>query len=132
MIYIEIITKFFVCIYEALWTRDGIGHLGGATPGKICMNLRVIHVDAVVPLPNQPAANVNNINQMPLRALVFPAQNLGFKRALTRAFAKNLLMALMFPLCFIMLFFRNNRTCYDIMTKTIVVEENSAPVLRRL
>lgn len=132
MIYIEIITKFFVCIYEALWTRDGFGRLGGATPGKYVLGLRIMYVEAVVPLPQQPAANVNHLHNMPLRALIFPAQNLGFRRAFTRALAKNLLMALMFPLCFIILFFRNNRTSYDIMTKTIVVEENSAPVLRRL
>lgn len=136
MIYIELITKFFVCIYEALWTREGMGNLGGATPGKFCMGLRVLYVEAVVALPaaagQAAAAPQGGQITTPLRALVFPAQNLGFRRAFTRALAKNLMMALMFPLCFIMLFFRNNRTSYDIMTKTIVVEENATPVLRRL
>lgn len=61
----------------------------------------------------------------------FSGSNLGFKKALLRALAKNLLMALLFPFCFAMFFFRSNRTSYDIMTKTIVVEENPAPVLRR-
>lgn len=61
----------------------------------------------------------------------FTGANLGFKKALLRALAKNLLMALLFPFCFAMFFFRSNRTSYDIMTKTIVVEENAAPVLRR-
>lgn len=139
MIYIELITKFFVCIYEALWTREGMGNLGGATPGKFCMGLRLLYVEAVVALPAAggqpgvaPAAAAGGQITTPLRALVFPAQNLGFRRAFIRALAKNLMMALMFPLCFIMLFFRNNRTSYDIMTKTIVVEENATPVLRRL
>ena len=132
IIYIEIMTKIIVCVYEALWTKDGpFGYLGGATPGKIFMRLRILHVEAVVPIVQPPVANFQHISQTPLRALVFPAQNLGFKRAFCRAVSKNLLVTLLFPLCFVMLFFRNNRTAYDIMTKTVVVEENRAPVFRR-
>lgn len=136
MIYIEIITKIFVCFYEAFWTRQGHGiHIGGATPGKIFMGIRILYVEAVMPIdpiPQQPQpANINNLAQNSLRALIFPAQNPGFKRTFCRALAKNLLMALLFPLCFVVLFFRNNRTSYDILTKTIVVEENPQPVLRR-
>lgn len=134
MIYIEIITKIFVCFYEALWTRQGHGaNIGGATPGKIFMGIRILYVEAVLPLDPaaQQPANLNNLPQTSLRALIYPAQNPGFKRAFGRALAKNLLMALLFPLCFVVLFFRNNRTSYDILTKTIVVEENAQPVLRR-
>lgn len=139
MIYVEIVTKVFVCIYEAMWTRQGQRHMGGATPGKILMGIRILYVEAVVPLDQagqnlqgQPLQFNNMGQQQPLRALLFPAQNPGFKRAFSRAFSKNLLMALLFPLCFVMLFFRNNRTSYDIMTKTIVVEENPVPILRRI
>lgn len=143
MIYIELATKFFVCVYEALWTRHGMDRVGGATPGKLIMGLRILYVDAVVPLPPspppagapavQPAAGAAaQLRTDPLRALIYPAQNLGFRRAMMRAVAKNLLMTLMFPVCFIMLFYRNNRTIYDVATKSIVVEDNAAPVLRRL
>lgn len=90
------------------------------------MGLRIIHIEALVSLDPLPV-NVH----LPIRALVFPAQNLGFMRAFARAVAKNVIIALMFPLCFVVLFFKNNRTGYDIMTKTIVVEENHAPVFRR-
>lgn len=146
MLYVEVVTKFFVCVYEALWTRGGIDQPGGATPGKFAMGLRVLYVEAVVPLPplNPAAADANaaggglgaiqQLRQAPLRALVYPAQNMGFQRAMVRALAKNVLMTLMFPLCFIMLFYRNNRTSYDVATRTIVVESAGAsgPVLRRL
>lgn len=128
---LEIITRIGVCFYEALWTMTGHVYVGGATPGKILMGIRIVHVEAVVPLePVQPGMNINNTGR-PLRALLYPASNLGFRRALFRSVAKNVLMALLFPMCFIMLFFKNNRTGYDIMTKTIVVEENHAPTLRR-
>lgn len=134
MVYIEIITKIVVCFYEALWTRQSHGQIiGGATPGKIVMGIRILYVEAVLPLDPIPPVdiNLNQLNHTPLRALVFPGSNLGFKKALLRALAKNLLMALLFPFCFAMFFFRSNRTSYDIMTKTIVVEENPTPVLRR-
>lgn len=72
------------------------------------------------------------IQQNPINKTEITAgSNLGFRKALLRALAKNLLMALLFPFCFAMFFFRSNRTSYDIMTKTIVVEENPAPVFRR-
>lgn len=135
MIYIELTCKIAGCIYEAMCTRHGLEQMGGATPGKIAMGLRVLYVEAYVMLP-APVPGVLPAGQLrsaPMRALVFPAQNLGFRRALIRAIAKNVLMTLMFPVCFIMLFHRNNQTVYDVATKSIVVEEHRAPpVLRRL
>lgn len=142
MIYMELVIKMFVCLYEALWTRHGFDQVGGATPGKLLMGLRILYVEAVVVLPQanpplveRPAGGglvVRVRRPVPLRALIFPAQNLGFQRALMRSAAKNLLMALMFPVCFFMLFYRNNRTSYDVATKSIVVEDNPARVLRRV
>lgn len=126
LLFLEVITKIAVCFYEAMWTFSGQNIIGGATPGKMMMGIRIIHVDAVVPLEPLPIG----VNQ-PLRALLYPASNPGFKRALCRAGAKNLLMALLFPMCFVMFFFKHNRTGYDLITKTIVVEENIAPILRR-
>ncbi|XP_055534129.1 protein FAM8A1 [Wyeomyia smithii] len=132
LIFLEVITKFAVCIYETLWTIHGQGQIGGASPGKMLMGIRIVHVEAVVLLDApQPGINNNNNNQNPIRALLYPAANPGFKRALCRSVAKNVLIALFFPMCFLMFFFKHNRTMYDIMTKTIVVEDNPAPVLRR-
>uniref|UniRef100_A0A023EPK3 Putative secreted protein n=1 Tax=Aedes albopictus TaxID=7160 RepID=A0A023EPK3_AEDAL len=132
LIFLEIITKFAVCIYETLWTIHGNGQIGGATPGKMLMGIRIVHVEAVVLLdPPQQAALAGNNQQNPIKALLYPATNPGFKRALCRSVAKNALIALFFPMCFLMFFFKHNRTMYDIMTKTIVVEDNPAPVLRR-
>lgn len=121
MLYAEVVTKFIVCVYEALWTLSGIEQPGGATPGKICMKLRVLHAEAIVSLPPavQPAP-AGGLRQAPHRVIIFPAQNMGFQRALLRALVKNLLMTLVFPLCFIM--YPNNRTSYDVATRTVVVE----------
>lgn len=131
LLLVEIITKILVCFYEALWTAQGSTFVGGATPGKIIMGLRILYVEGVMPLDQfPPGFNLNNSIRM--RALLFPAANPGFKRAFLRAIAKNMLMTLMFPMCFVLLFFRHNRTGYDVMTKTIVVEENAVPVHRRL
>lgn len=130
LIFLEIITKCAVCIYETMWTINGQGQIGGATPGKMLMGIRIVHVEAVVLLnPPQPGMAANNQN--PIRALLYPATNPGFKRALCRSVAKNALIALFFPMSFLVFFFKHNRTIYDIMTKTIVVEDNPAPVLRR-
>lgn len=133
LLLVEIITKVLVCFYEAMWTAQGQTYIGGATPGKIVMGIRILYVEGVVPL-GQPAAQpgINFNNSVQMRALLYPAANPGFRRALLRAIAKNMLMTLMFPMCFVLLFFRNNRTGYDVMTKTIVVEEHPTPVRRRL
>uniref|UniRef100_A0A1Q3FH54 Putative conserved plasma membrane protein n=1 Tax=Culex tarsalis TaxID=7177 RepID=A0A1Q3FH54_CULTA len=132
LIFLEIITKCAVCVYETLWTIHGQGQIGGATPGKMLMGIRIVHVDAVVLLdPPAPAGGLVANQQTPIRALLYPAANPGFRRALCRSVAKNALIALFFPMCFLMFFFRHNRTMYDVMTKTIVVEDNPAPVLRR-
>ncbi|XP_059622845.1 protein FAM8A1 [Phlebotomus argentipes] len=129
LLILEIVTKLAVCVYEAAWTAQGHGILGGATPGKIIFGLRVLYVDDVMPLEPPPPIGLNMGASM--KALIYPATNPGFRRALFRAVTKNAMMALLFPMCIIMFFFRNNRTGYDILTSTIVVEENPAPVFRR-
>lgn len=119
-----------VCIYEAMWTAQGHSTIGGATPGKIIMGIRILYVEAVLPIGQMNIEpNFNTSAQM--RAIMYPALNPGFRRAFLRAIAKNMLMTLMFPMCFVLLFFRNNRTGYDVMTKTIVVEENPVPIRRQ-
>lgn len=113
MVYIEIITKIVVCFYEgmvrthvvcfiiqqwlvqlgilyfilptALWTRQSHGQIiGGATPGKIVMGIRILYVEAVVPLDPVPPVdiNLNQLNHTPLRALVFPGNGMEFNFSL--------------------------------------------------
>lgn len=131
LLLVEILTKVMVCIYEAMWTAQGQSIIGGATPGKIIVGIRILYVEAVVPIGQIPVEpNFNVSTQM--RAIMYPAANPGFRRAFLRAIAKNMLMTLMFPMCFVLLFFRNNRTGYDVMTKTIVVEENPVPIRRQI
>ncbi|EDW09633.1 protein FAM8A1 [Drosophila mojavensis] len=124
LILIELLTKLLVCCYECLWTV----FYNGATPGKSLMKIRILYVEAVVPMqaPVMPQF-VFQAQREPLRALVYPAETPSFFRALLRAFAKNLVMTLLFPICVIMVFFKNNRTAYDVITKTIVVEANRNP-----
>ncbi|KAH8384575.1 hypothetical protein KR093_001491, partial [Drosophila rubida] len=125
LLLIELLTKLIVCCYECLWTV----FYNGATPGKSLMKIRILYVEAVVPMqaPVMPHF-VFQAQREPLRALLYPAETPSFVRALMRAFAKNLVMTLLFPICVVMIFFKNNRTAYDIITKTIVVENNANPV----
>ncbi|XP_037821660.1 protein FAM8A1 [Lucilia sericata] len=132
----EIATKLFVCLYEAVLTT----FFNGASVGKHIMGLSIKYVEAMLPLPNNglPAQPIPQIQlgfqaaRVQMRALLFPAETPNFKRAFVRAVAKNVILSLLFPMFFLMVFFKNNRTAYDIMTKTIVVETSSQPlVLRR-
>lgn len=118
---LEIVTKIVACLYESFFTSSAIQ----ATPGKLLMRLRIIHADGMIPLEPQ-------INHGGIRALIFPATSITFKRALFRSIGKNLLITLMFPMYFIMFFFRSNQLIYDLVAKTVVVEHTRIqPVLQR-
>ena len=101
------------------------------------MNLRIVYVEAIQHLPQAaaaaPAAQAAFSFQTapPMRALMLPAETPSIVRSCMRAIAKNLFMTLLFPMCFVIVFFKNNRTAYDILTKTVVVEGNVNAVLRR-
>lgn len=130
LLVLEIVTKLAVCIYEALWTAQARPNaLGGATPGKMLLGIRILYVEAVQVIDplRQPALN----NNQPMKALIWPAQNLGFQRALFRSLFKNLFITFLFPICFFLFFYKNNRTIYECLTKTIVVEEQPPPPLQR-
>ncbi|KAH8285415.1 hypothetical protein KR054_008955, partial [Drosophila jambulina] len=127
LLLIELLTKLTVCCYEAVWTAC----CNGATPGKSLMKIRIHYVEAVMPLQAPPLPQfVLQVQREPMRALLYPAQTPSLMRAFARALAKNLVMTLLFPICVVMIFFKNNRTAYDVMTKTIVVESNSNAVFR--
>ncbi|XP_035227353.1 protein FAM8A1-like [Stegodyphus dumicola] len=110
IIALEIIHRFVVCIFEALCIHKGIMGNGGATPGKSLMRLRVVSCHSVVPID----ANIIR---------VYPAGDIGIGWAMLRAFIKNFSLAFIFPICFTMFFFQHNRTAYDLICNSIVVEE---------
>ncbi|XP_012226875.1 protein FAM8A1 isoform X1 [Linepithema humile] len=112
---LEIIHRVIVCIFEAFWLQHGVyGYIGGATPGKYIMGLRVVQCQSITPVqrPNEP-----NL------VLVSPGTDLGLPLALGRSVAKNFVLAFLFPVCFSLFFFRFNRTGYDLICNSIVIED---------
>lgn len=117
---LEVVTKIVSCLYEAFFTVKL-----RATPGKLIMGIRILHSEAVMPLEQQ----LNH--SQGIRALIFPANQLTFLRALFRSIAKNLLISLLFPIYFMLFFYKSNQLVYDLLGKTVVVDFNPNPVLRR-
>lgn len=112
---LELIHRVIVCIFEAFWLQRGLnGHIGGATPGKSVMGLRVVQCRSVTPVERPDGRDV---------VLVTPGTDLGLPLALGRSVVKNLILAFLFPICFTLFFFRFNRTGYDLVCNSIVVEE---------
>lgn len=112
---LEIINRIIVCICEALWLQRGMnGRIGGTTPGKSIMGLRVVQCRSVVPAerPDDPDM-----------VYVQPGTDLGFPLAFGRAFIKTLILSSVFPICFGVFFFRFNRTGYDLICNSIVIED---------
>ncbi|XP_043467112.1 protein FAM8A1 [Leptopilina heterotoma] len=111
---LELVHRVIVCIFEAFWLQRGLyGHIGGATPGKSVMGLRVVQCRNVIPV-ERPDGEV---------VLVSPGTDLGLPLALGRSLVKNLILAFLFPICFSLCFFRFNRTGYDLICNSIVVED---------
>ncbi|XP_039300508.1 protein FAM8A1-like, partial [Nilaparvata lugens] len=99
---------------ETLWLAKSVGgRIGGATPGKTVMGLCVVRCDTITPLPLRTEHDV---------FLVKPGTDLGMRSAFLRSFIKNLVLAFFLPAN---LFSRvgHNRTIYDTICKTIVIEE---------
>ncbi|KMQ93134.1 protein fam8a1-like protein [Lasius niger] len=112
---LEVIHRVIVCIFEAFWLQHGVyGFIGGATPGKYMMGLRVVQCRSITPVerPNEPDM-----------VLVSPGTDLGLPLALGRSVVKNFVLAFLFPICFSLFFFRFNRTGYDLICNSIVVED---------
>jgi len=117
---LELIHRIGTCVFEALCLHRGSGGSGGATPGKKLLGLRVIRCEWAAPTLGE-------------RALVYPATDLGFGRALARSAVKNLSLTFLFPICFTLFAFQHNRTVYDIIGGSIVVEDrpNQRNAIRR-
>ncbi|KAK4871651.1 hypothetical protein RN001_015775 [Aquatica leii] len=109
---LEILHRCIVCCYETYWVV-----VQRATPGKRYMGLAIVEAVNIVPLPGQLQEVV----------LVTPAVNLSVKSAMFRSILKIIFIGLLLPFCFVSLFFKFNRTGYDMVTNSLVVEYNPDP-----
>eukprot|EP00095_Tigriopus_kingsejongensis_P001500 maker-scaffold1086_size63525-snap-gene-0.12 protein:Tk01500 transcript:maker-scaffold1086_size63525-snap-gene-0.12-mRNA-1 annotation:"protein fam8a1-like" len=117
IVVLEIIHRFVVCIYEIMCTFRGRSNMpGGATPGKLLMGLRIYRCDSIA------------MTTHPNRVKVSPATDLGLFWASIRSVIKNTSVALLFPVFMTFLFMPYNRTLYDVMSKSIVVEVDTDTV----
>lgn len=115
MLILEMIHRVIVCTFETFWLQHGVnGCIGGATPGKSLMGLRVVQCRNVIPVDRPDDPNL---------VLVSPGTDLGLPLALGRSVVKNLILTFLFPVCFTLFFFRFNRTVYDLLCNSIVVED---------
>lgn len=111
LIAMEIINRIFICIFETLCLRKGVGgQVGGTTPGKSLMGLRVVLCEQIYDGPGLQMVRV------------LPASDIGLWNALMRSVIKNFSLAFFFPVCFTVFFFQHNRAAYDIISNCIVVE----------
>uniref|UniRef100_A0A1B6JWX9 RDD domain-containing protein n=1 Tax=Homalodisca liturata TaxID=320908 RepID=A0A1B6JWX9_9HEMI len=110
---LEIIHRIVVCIFETFWLAGGVaGRVGGATPGKSMMGLRVVRCESVLPLSDNDET-----------VIVHPGSDLGLGWSFVRSFMKNLVLAVFLPFVATFYYFPFNRACYDMMCNTIVIEE---------
>ncbi|KAF5276695.1 hypothetical protein FQA39_LY06499 [Lamprigera yunnana] len=90
--------------------------LQGATPGKRYMGLTVVDAMNVVQLQGQ----LQNM------VLISPATKLTVKNAIIRSMLKTIVMCLLLPFCSLF-FYQYNRTKYDLIANSLVVEYNPNP-----
>ncbi|XP_048729166.1 protein FAM8A1-like [Ostrea edulis] len=110
LIALEIVNRMMITVFETLCLSKGIGGVvGGATPGKRMLGLKVVSCIHVIP-------------QTHGRVIVCPARDIGFFSALVRSVIKNFTMAFFFPACLTVFIFQHNRAAYDILAKTIVID----------
>ncbi|KAI5713155.1 hypothetical protein M8J76_016169 [Diaphorina citri] len=113
---LEIFFRIIVVLYEAFClshsaVRDG---MGGSTAGKSLLKLRVVRAESIVHVRDN-------------TVIVYPGTDLGFSNSLVRSFTKNIHVTIMIPISYLFFFFPYNRTVYDLLSKSIVIEE---PVVR--
>ncbi|CAG4977382.1 unnamed protein product [Parnassius apollo] len=77
ILFLEIIYRILVCIFEAFCLSGSVGRTGGATPGKALLGLRVVTASAVIPVEGRPKETV----------LLYPGRPLSFFLALIRPLA---------------------------------------------
>ena len=129
---IELVHRLLVVFYEVWFTHQG------GTPGKRTMGLKILSCTKCLPVGMfkqykfiYTSLSFNlSYNEMSLfkcvtgenRILVQPATEVTFWKSLGRAFLKNMGTALLFPTFLPLMVVQHNRTLYDILCGTVVVE----------
>uniref|UniRef100_A0A672I5D9 Family with sequence similarity 8 member A1a n=1 Tax=Salarias fasciatus TaxID=181472 RepID=A0A672I5D9_SALFA len=103
--------RVLVCVYETVC----IWGAGGATPGKFLLGLQVVTYDT---------SSVVQHN----RVLVVPATDVSLSTftGVICSLIRNLSIAFLIPVFITLFFFRHNRTAYDVVAGTIVVQRRGA------
>jgi len=110
LVAMEIMNRILICIFETLCLRRGVGGMvGGTTPGKRIMGIRVVSCEDIFSIDEN-------------RVRVSPAGDIGLWNALVRSVIKNFSLAFFFPVCFTVFFFQHNRAAYDVISTCVVVE----------
>ncbi|XP_037081052.1 protein FAM8A1-like [Pollicipes pollicipes] len=109
LLLLEMVNRVSVCWFEALCLRAGWGVPGGATPGKYLVGVRVVRCEWVAPSLDD-------------HVVLAPGDDLGFGRALLRSVIKNVSVTFFFPMFVTVFYLDHNRTPYDLLAGTIVVE----------
>jgi len=112
LFFLEVTHRIVVCVYEIYWLQGGTLFQGGATVGKILLNLTVVRADKLFHIRGQPIDVI----------ALTPGGDLGWKRAALRSITKNLFFAFLFPLPFITAAANQNRCAYDVLCGSMVVE----------
>ncbi|KAH8262779.1 hypothetical protein KR044_000321, partial [Drosophila immigrans] len=117
-----VMMKVLTCCYEFLFLM--CNH--GMTPGKFLIGIRVVYVRTLIPVHPRPAPDfMFQVHSEPYYALVYPAITPNAVRILMRVLLKNFIAHCSFPFYLLLLFPRDNRTTYEMMSKTAVVEVRS-------
>lgn len=109
VILFELLNRISITIVETMCLRRGIGVVGGATPGKRLLGMKVVSCTDILDLGNG-------------RIQVTPARDIGLYSALLRSILKNFTIAFFFPACLTVFFFDHNRAAYDVLAGSIVVQ----------
>ncbi|XP_060537457.1 protein FAM8A1 [Cylas formicarius] len=108
---LEFLHRLVVCAFETYFLKGQLC----ATPGKRYMGLMVIKVNTLNLVPGRAIQTVTATGASPL----------GWQKSLLRSVLKTFIVGLLLPLCITFYIFPHNRTSYDMMTNTLVVESNS-------
>ncbi|XP_050426875.1 protein FAM8A1-like [Adelges cooleyi] len=112
LLFLEVTHRLVVCLYEIYWLQSGNSFEGGATIGKMLLNITVVNAEKIYHLRGQP----------PHVIVLSPGGDLGWQQALLRSLTKNFIFAFLFPLPFISATANQNRCAYDIICNSMVVE----------
>ncbi|XP_032817423.2 protein FAM8A1 [Petromyzon marinus] len=104
MIIVALVYRLLVCLYE--WIC--VWGIGGATPGKFLLGMRVLSCDSCVTVQAD-------------RVLLLNPTNVGMAASAVRSVIKNISIAAFLPALTTVFFNQHNRAGYDVVAGTVVV-----------